>query len=358
MYRSLILIRIFFILFCIFVATAYATTGFGGLTFTNIIIGLSSGLVLALGLIAIDLILARYSLRAFNTLLIGLLVGYFMGQTLLLIINTTFDLAHSTGHVALNLAIFLPSLYLGMVMTVRSTEELFISVPFVKFKALATRNPDILIDGSVLLDSRILDIACSGLVNDLLIVPRFVVKELYTVLEGGDENARNRAKRSLDVLKKLEGIPSLEIRYSEAEFSEMRDVTSKLIQLARSLDASVMTSDISRLQQYTIEGVRIINIQMLSNTLKPITGEQLSIKIQRYGKEPRQGVGYLEDGTMVVVNGGADFIGDTIRAHVLSVKHTSSGRMIFCNALEEIVEPVADLMESSAKNYFATQVSS
>jgi uncharacterized protein YacL len=103
------------------------------------------------------------------------------------------------------------------------------------------------------------------------------------------------------------------------------------------IDADLLTADISRIEQASIEGVRIINIHTLSNALKPLThsGETLTIKVQRYGKEPRQGVGYLEDGTMVVINGGADFIGETIKTHVLSVKHTSSGRMIFCNALED-----------------------
>src|ERR1044072_7233269 len=103
------------------------------------------------------------------------------------------------------------------------------------------------------------------------------------------------------------------------------------------MNTNIITSDINRIQQASIEGVRIINIHLLSNALKPLTqaGEFINIKIQRYGKEPRQGVGYLDDGTMVVVNGGAEFIGETIKAQVLSVKHTSSGRMIFCNAAEE-----------------------
>jgi uncharacterized protein YacL len=117
----------------------------------------------------------------------------------------------------------------------------------------------------------------------------------------------------------------------------VKDPMTKLIRLARFLDANIITSDINRIQQSSHEGVSIINIHMLSNALKPITqtGEFINIKIQRYGKEPRQGVGYLEDGTMVVVNGGAEYIGETIKAQVLSVKHTTSGRMIFCNTSEE-----------------------
>lgn len=135
---------------------------------------------------------------------------------------------------------------------------------------------------------------------------------------------------------------------------------AKLIRLARLQDANIMTADINRVQQAMIDGIRIINLHLLANALKPITqtGEFLHIKIQRYGKEPRQGVGYLEDGTMVVVNGGAEFIGETIKTQVLSVKHTSSGRMIFCNAMDEslgLEEPplTPQDAESSHKNYFA-----
>jgi len=146
-----------------------------------------------------------------------------------------------------------------------------------------------------------------------------------------------KARRSLDLIKKLEGLPSLDLRYVDTDFPEIKEPMTKLIRLARFMDTHIITSDINRIQQASIEGVRIINIHMLSNALKPITqaGESITIKIQRYGKEARQGVGYLEDGTMVVVNGGAEFIGETVKAYVLSVKHTSSGRMIFCNAAEE-----------------------
>jgi len=117
----------------------------------------------------------------------------------------------------------------------------------------------------------------------------------------------------------------------------VKDTMSKMVRLARLIDANIMTADISRVQMSSVEGVRIINLHTLSNALKPLmqAGENIKIKIQRYGKEPRQGVGYLEDGTMVVVNGGGQFIGETIDAQVLSVKHTSSGRMIFCNALDD-----------------------
>src|SRR3989338_9826200 len=132
-------------------------------------------------------------------------------------------------------------------------------------------------------------------------------------------------------------MPDLHMRSNDTDFPETKDIMGKLIRLARLFDANILTADISRIQMANIEGVRIINLHNLSNALKPLmqAGEHIKIKIQRYGKEPRQGVGYLDDGTMVVVNGGGQYIRQTIDAQVLSVKHTTSGRVIFCNAADE-----------------------
>ncbi len=168
-------------------------------------------------------------------------------------------------------------------------------------------------------------------------IPRFIIKELYTLAEIGDEFSKSKARKCLDVIKKLEAISELELRFNDTDFPDVKETQGKLLRLARLLDANLLTADISRVQMASIEGIRVINIHTLSNALKPLmqAGEYIKIKVQRYGKEPRQGVGYLSDGTMVVVNGGGNYIGDTIDAKVLSVKHTSSGRMIFCNAVDD-----------------------
>ncbi len=168
-------------------------------------------------------------------------------------------------------------------------------------------------------------------------IPRFIIKELYASAEMGDEISKSKARRCLDVVKKLEAVPGLELRFNDTDFPDVKETQGKLMRLARLLDANLLTADISRIQIASVEGIRIINIHTLSNALKPLmqAGEFIKIKIQRYGKEPRQGVGYLDDGTMVVVNGGGNYIGEIIDAKVLSVKHTSSGRMIFCNAIDE-----------------------
>lgn len=174
----------------------------------------------------------------------------------------------------------------------------------------------------------------TGLFDNQLIIPRFLVKDLSFQTELEEENARNKARRSLETLKKLEALPGLELRYSDTDFPELKEPFAKLLRLARLLDANLLTADPARVQTPNIEAVKIINIHSLSNALRPLmqAGQAIRVKIQHFGKGPNQGVGYLEDGTMVVVNGGGDYIDETIDTQVLSVKHTTSGRMIFCNA--------------------------
>ena len=335
--------RTLFMILSIVFMTIYMISGPDGHTGSNLAIGVGLGVVFGLLLIGFDLLFKRFNLRAFNVAIIGIFVGYLMGQALVMILSAILKI--STGAVHLNpqlleviqIALFLFGVYLGTLMTIRAADELYVSIPFVRFSPTAQKKKDLLIDGSVLADARILDLASSGMIDHLLILPRFLVKDLYIQSESQDESQRGKAKRSLEIVKKLETLTELGLRYNDTDFPEVKDPMAKMIRLARLLDGNIMTADISRIQMAAIEGVRVINLHSLSNALKPLmqAGEHIKIKIQRYGKEPRQGVGYLEDGTMVVVNGGGDYLGETIDAKVLSVKHTSSGRMIFCNAPDE-----------------------
>lgn len=366
MNASIVFARIFFLLLCILFVTTFTLTSLpGGMNYANVLKGLLGGSLLGAFLIGSEYIFSRFSLRAFNLAALGLFFGYLLGQAVLLIFDGIISISGiaSSGEILgiIKTAIFLYTCYLGLIMTAKGSEELYLSIPFVKFKPTYQKKKDILLDISILTDPRIIDLATSGLLDHHLIFPRFALKELYQMADSNDEMIKAKARKSLEVVKKLEGIPSLELRYVDNDFPEIKDVHAKLTHLARHLDANIITSDINRVQISEIEGIRVININLLSNALKPITtaGEFLSIKIQRYGKEPRQGVGYLDDGTMVVVNGGAEFIGEVIRTQVLSVKHTSSGRMIFCNAAEDTVLTEQELqqsvknLENTHKNYFA-----
>ncbi len=304
----------------------------------GLIIGLIVGFLFGIFLIVIDLCFRRFNLRSFNISLLGLFFGYLMGQALVLIAHAILALIASTAvHTQLfeiiEIGLFLFGIYLGLVLTLRASEELYFSIPFVKFTTIKEKKRDLILDHSALSDSRIIDLALSGLLDFHLIIPRFVIRDLYSQLESQNESTKLKARRSLDTLKKLEDHPELGVRFNDTDFPEVKDINTKLTRLSRLVDANILTADVTKVQTATVEGIRIINLHSLSTALKPLTetGEIILVKMQRHGKEPNQGVGYLEDGTMIVVNGGGEHIGEEIEANVLSVKHTSSGRMIFCN---------------------------
>lgn len=343
MTMSLSLIRAIFVVLAVTFSTYFATHHLeGGITLLNLATGICGGFLISALFIGFDFILQRFNLKTFNNLILGLFLGYMLGTAILFLFQGIIG-SENTISDAVRFATYLFTAYLSMIMTARASEEIHLSIPFIDFQQISHKKKDILVDISVLTDPRIIDLAASGLVDHLLIVPRFALKELYALNENSlDESVKAKARRSLEVVKKLESMPSLELRYVDTDFPEIKDPMAKLVKVARFLDTNIITSDINRIQSSSIEEVKIINIHVLSNALKPISqsGESINIKVQRPGKEPRQGVGYLDDGTMVVVNGGAEFIGRTIKAQVLSVKHTSSGRMIFCNAAEEGQEEV------------------
>lgn len=338
---SLLLTRTLFLLVSILVATAYTTSLEGGVSLLNISGGIFTGACFSALAIVTDYFFKQWNLRSFNIAMVGLFIGYLMGKAVMLVAESAFQLSPTLfGHGVKDLiqtSVFLFTAYLGICMIARAAEELYVSIPFIKFKPINHKKKDLLIDPSILQDSRILDLATCGLLDHHLILPRFIIKELHNNSENSNEIIASKARRSLDVYKKLESMTHLELRYTDTDFHDIQDSSAKLNRLARLLDANIITSDINRIQPINGDSVSIININTLANALKPIsqTGEHINIKIQHPGKGARQGVGYLDDGTMVVINGGADNLGEMIKAQVVSVKHTTSGRMIFCNSTSE-----------------------
>lgn len=337
---SLSFIRIFFTLISMAFATVYAAHAYPGPI--GWIGGLLGGLAFGLLLTYLDNFFRRFNLRSFNIALIGIFFGYLMGQALVLVFHAILSLIFTaTVHTHLSelieIALFLFGIYLGLILTLRASSELFMSIPFVKFTSVKEKKRDLLLDYTALSDPRIVDLSHSGLLDFHLIIPRFVIRDLYSQTESGDENTKQKARKSLENLRELEEHPELGVRFNDTDFPEIKDLTTKLTRLARLLNANILTSDITKTQAGSVEGVRTINLHSLASAFKPLTesGEIMTIKIQRHGKEANQGVGYLEDGTMVVVNGGGDHIGETLEVNVLSVKQTSSGRMIFCNLTKD-----------------------
>ena len=340
---NLSFIRIFFGIISVLFMVLYTTSYPSEFLLTKVLVGICLGTALSLFLIAIDTIFRKYSLRQFNTLLIGLFFGYLMGNALTLIFSTMTSLAslsislHPTTMEILRLSLFLFAMYLGTLLTMRAEEELYLHIPFVRFARSIRKKREILLDLSALSDVRIIDLCATGILNNQIIFPRFLEKYLQTSLELGDELLKVKARKCLEVKKKLENLPGLDLRYDDTEFVELDDIHQKLTKLARKISANILISETSLIQLTQSDEIICVNMNSIANSLKPVmpAGETLSIKVQRFGKEPKQGVGYLEDGTMVVINNGGDYIGELIETQVISMKQTSAGRIIFTNAVAD-----------------------
>jgi uncharacterized protein YacL len=191
-------------------------------------------------------------------------------------------------------------------------------------------------DQAVLEDGRIVDLARTGLFDGQIVIPNFLPKELKSQSENGDETSKTKARKALEALKRLESLPRIGIQFKDVSVPEISDLNDKVLHSAKALNASLLTNENSPLRTEAEQGLYLA-IDTIANSLRPPIpkGEMLSIKIQRLGKEPKQGIGYLDDGTMVVVNGGGDFLGKNVRTQVLSQKYSSSGKIVFCNVKEE-----------------------
>jgi uncharacterized protein YacL len=189
----------------------------------------------------------------------------------------------------------------------------------------------ILLDTSVIIDGRITDIAKSGFIRSTLLVPNFVLTELQHIADSPDSLRRNRGRRGMDVLQILQNECPIPVRITDMDVSEVREVDSKLVALARELNCPIMTNDYNLNRVAEIQGVTVLNINDLANAVKAIflPGEEFSVKVVQEGREEGQGVAYLEDGTMVVIEDGRSLIQQTISVVVTKVLQTSAGRMIF-----------------------------
>ncbi len=189
-----------------------------------------------------------------------------------------------------------------------------------------------ILDTSVIIDGRIADICETGFIEGTLVAPQFVLRELQQVADSTDSMKRNRGRRGLDILQKIQKMGNVHVQIVETDFPEVREVDLKLIELARKMSGKIVTTDFNLNKVAQLRGVSVLNINELANSLKPVVlpGEVMRVFILKEGKEPGQGVGYLDDGTMVVVDQGKKALGRTIEVSVTSVLQTTAGKMIFC----------------------------
>jgi len=226
--------------------------------------------------------------------------------------------------------------YLGLVLGAKHGEWLEPSRLISLFRASGPQRRYKILDTSVIIDGRIADVCETGFVDGTLVIPQFVLKELQLVADSADSLKRNRGRRGLDILQKVQKMSGVEVMISDLDFPEIREVDLKLIELARTLQGKIVTNDFNLNKVAQLRGVEVLNVNELANSLKPVVlpGEIMKVFILKEGKEYNQGVAYLDDGTMVVVDNARKMISKTIDIVVTSVLQTTAGKMIFGRFIE------------------------
>ncbi len=287
-------------------------------------------------LIAVDEMLKSFSLRAFSAITFGLLLG----TVVALIIDRSglFENADAQQHLLIRLGLFLSFGYIGMVLAMRSNKEDFsLIIPYVRFSPQNKPDNLLLLDTSVIIDGRIADLIETKFIEGLVIVPRFELLELQQIADSADEVKRARGRRGFEMLNRLQNNPKIEVRIHDGDFPEEKGVDAKLVRLARNLNAKLFTNDYNLAKVASLQSVTCVNLHEIGHLMKAalIPGEIVQLKVVREGRDKGQGIGYLPDGTMVIVNNGHDQVGQTVSAHVLSTVQTGAGVLVFAEVKPE-----------------------
>ena len=288
------------------------------------------GVVLGLAGVVLEMRLRHSSLKRLIGAVVGAIAGTLCAYLMALVFSRTNIEPKTLSFLQVILVVVLA--YLGMVIGASKGDLLNLQALGGLFGAERThrRNYKIL-DTSVIIDGRIADIAEAGFLDGLLLIPQFVLRELQLVADSSDSLKRNRGRRGLDILQRIQKIPLLQTHIVEEDFPFLRDVDQKLIELAKRYEGKIVTNDFNLNKVAQLQGIEVLNINELANALKPVVlpGEAMRVFILKEGKEPNQGVAYLDDGTMVVVDNARRMISRTIDITVTSVLQTTAGKMIF-----------------------------
>ncbi len=290
------------------------------------------GALTAAVVILFEIRLERFTLKRLIGASIGVIIGCSVSFLMAVVLSKVNPDNSTTLHfVEVSLLLFFA--YLGLSVGARKGDLLNLSALGGVFggEVSGTRRSFKILDTSVIIDGRVADVAETGFLDGVVVIPQFVLRELQYVADSSDSAKRNRGRRGLDVLQRLQKMSNLEIQISEEDFPQVREVDLKLIELAKVHNCKIVTNDFNLNKVAQVRGVEVLNINELANSLKPVVlpGETMRVFILKEGKEYNQGVAYLDDGTMVVVDNARKMLGKTIEICVTSVLQTTAGKMIF-----------------------------
>ena len=302
-----------------------------------------AGLVLGLIIIAFEIRVKEVSLKRLIGAAAGSVLGILGAFLMSLVLGRALP-QNATTIPFLQIGLMLWMTYVGLVVGASKGDVLNLAALGGIFGSeKASKSSFKILDTSVIIDGRIADIAETGFLDGVVVIPQFVLRELQLVADSADSMKRNRGRRGLDILQRIQKMPDLNVQILEDDFPHIRDVDMKLIELAKTYDCKIVTNDFNLNKVAQLHGVEVLNINELANALKPIVlpGETMRVFILKEGKEYNQGVAYLDDGTMVVVDNAKKMISKTIDISVTSVLQTTAGKMIF-GRYDERVHAVHD----------------
>lgn len=344
---SIKLIRVFFFVLSI-VCGYYIGQILTSFSEQGAVLGAGVGAAGALVLMFLEYNLKNVSLRNLSAAAFGLIFGIFMSWLTTLIVRLVpmDDLVYSVFQIISTLVFC----YLGMVLALKGKDEFHVIIPYVRFSREDQRDQLYLLDTSVIIDGRILGICETGFLDGKLVVPRFILQELQQIADSADDMKRTRGRRGLDILNRIKKVPGMKMIIHEEDLPDVKEVDAKLVRLARVLDCSILTNDFNLNKVAKIEEVKVMNINDLSNALRPVVfpGERINIFVKKEGKERNQGIAFMDDGTMVVIDNAKRYINKNVNVSITSVLQTSAGRMIFA-ALDEAATDTSQRHDSPAR---------
>ena len=322
---GLIFLRVLFVL--IFTGIGYSLGGENSLIYTGL--GFIGGVIL----VTFETFTRRVSLKGLSSSVFGIILGLIIAWVFSVTLDQFNFPKDFPAEIVQNIKLVVTFIfvYLGVTLGIKGKDDFSLVIPYVKFKRQSQGEEAVVVDTSSIIDGRISDIVKTGFIEAKFVVPRFVLNELHALADSTDHMKRQKGKRGIEILHSLKKEPNIEVEVSDQNVDSVKSVDEKIIKLAQTIDSNVLTTDYNLNRIAQLQGVKVLNINDLANALKPtfIAGQRFSLKLIKEGKEHNQAVGYLEDGTMVVVENSRRLVGKTVSIEVTSVLQSSSGRIVF-----------------------------
>lgn len=303
----------------------------GDVVFGSMEIGAVAGLVFGLTIVLVDRLLKGFSLRMFSAATFGLILGLVTSK--LMLASEMLSYTSEQTRWVIGLAVYGAFGYLGMMLAVRSNRDEFsLIIPYVRFQRTAIHDMPVVVDTSALIDGRVADVCQTGFLSSSLVVPRFVVDELQALADSAEAIKRERGRRGLDLLKEAQQRTDMTLSIHESGESEEDDpVDTRLLHLAQLLKARLLTNDSNLARVARLDGVQVLSLAELGKAMQPVvaTGEEMELMLVKPGRDPHQAVGYLPDGSMIVVNHARQHVGEMVPIVLAGMIQTGSGRMYF-----------------------------